>query len=191
METLRLKECINCLDELKRDAKEIQKNGLPFMLASVIIWAVILTIQFMKKQVVSLNLYTFMSSCLLMPLAFFFSKLIKADIFKKTANPVNKLGFLCTMNQLLYLIIVMWAFSKSPEAMLMLYAIVFAAHLFPFGWVYNSKTYTVTAVIETIGAIVLFFLFGRKVMAAFLVVAQIIVCICLAIEMRKAEKVEG
>ena len=185
METLRLKECINCLDELKRDAKEIQKNGLPFMLSSVIIWAVILTIQFMKKQVVSLNLYTFMSSCLLMPLAFFFSKLIKADIFKKTANPVNRLGFLCTMNQTLYLIIVMWAYSKNPGAMVMLYAMVFGAHLLPFGWVYDSKAYIVISIIETIGAMITALVWGNVMAVAFMIIMEIILCIFLFTENRK------
>ena len=120
-----------------------------------------------------------------MPLAFMFSKIVKADIFKKTDNPINKLGFLCTLNQMLYIVIVMWAFSKSPEAMMMLYAMVFGAHLLPYGWVYDSKAYSFAAITETIGALIIFHLFGNVMTAAFMIIMQIVICICLAIDNRK------
>ena len=186
MDTLRLKECMISLNELKKDAQENQKKGLPFMMASVVIWTLILLTQFINKPIITINFYTFACSCFLMPLAFIFSKMIKADIFKKTENPINKLGFLCTLNQMLYLVIVMWAFSKSPEAMLMLYAMVFGAHLLPYGWVYDSKAYTFAAIIETIGILVIYHLFGNALTAVFMIVIQMIVCICLSFENRKA-----
>ena len=111
--------------------------------------------------------------------------MVKADIFKKTDNPINKLGFLCTLNQMLYIVIVMWAFSKIPEAMMMLYAMVFGAHLLPYGWVYDSKAYSFAAITETIGALIIFHLFGNVMTAAFMIIMQIVICICLAIDNRK------
>ena len=126
-----------------------------------------------------------MCSCYLMPLAFMFSKIVKADIFKKNSNPICKLGFLCTMNQMLYLIIVMWAFNRSPEAMLMLYAMVFGAHLLPFGWVYNSLAYKVAAILETVGALLIALTFGNAATCVFMIVMEIILCICLFIESKK------
>lgn len=191
MDTILLKGCIDNLNVLKRDAQDMQKKGLPFMMASVVIWSLIGAMQFIKRDISVINMYTFSCSCFLMPLAFIFSKMIKADIFKKTDNPINKLGLLCTMNQMLYLVIVMWAFNKSPENMLMLYAMVFGAHLLPFGWVYDSKAYTFAAVAETIGAILIFHLLGREITVAFMVFAQLVVCICLAAELRKARNVEN
>lgn len=144
METTRQMTCIQELKELKRDAQEMQKKGLPFMMASVVIWTLILLVRLSHFEITRANLFTFMCSCFLMPLAFLFSKLLKTDIFQKSQNPINKLGFLCTMNQMLYLTIVMWAFNQVPEAMLMLYACVFGAHLLPYGWVYDHKAYAVT-----------------------------------------------
>lgn len=191
MDTVNFKECIGNLKVLKRDAQKMQKKGLPFMMASIVIWSLIAVFSFLGKNMAAINMGAFMCSCLLMPLAYIFSKLINADIFKKTDNPINKLGFLCTMNQMLYLLIVMWAFGRSPENMLMLYAMVFGAHLLPFGWVYDSKAYTFAAVAETIGAIVIFHLSGREMMLFFMIVSQLVVCIRLAAEIRKAERVES
>ena len=186
MDTMKLRESIAGLDILKKDAQINQRKGLPFMMASVVIWSLILIIRLTSLPVIKMNLYTFICSALLMPLAYIVSKMLKADVFKKTENPINKLGFLCTLNQMLYLIIVMWAFSKSPEAMVMLYAIVFGAHLLPYGWVYDSRTYTIAAIIETIGSLILFQLFGGIITVGFIIAAQIVVSVSLAIENRKA-----
>ena len=180
------------LDVLKRDAQLMQKKGLPFMMASVVIWTLILSVRLMHFEITRANLYTFMCSCFLMPLAFLFSKILKADIFKKTANPINKLGFLCTMNQMLYLVIVMWAFSREPEAMLMLYACVFGAHLLPYSWVYDNRAYAVTAVVETIGALIISMVWGSEATAVFMIIMQVLLCVLLFIDIRKAKtEVEG
>ena len=168
MDTYNISAGSRSLDSLKKENIEIQKKGLPFIMASVVIWMIIFILQLGDRAVYRTNVYTFMCSCLLMPLAFFFSGIIKADIFKKTDNPLSKLGFLCTMNQMLYIVIVMWAFNQKPEAMMMLYAMVFGAHLLPFGWLYNSHAYTAASVIETIGALILGVCFGNGVTAVFI-----------------------
>ncbi len=80
-----------------------------------------------------------------MPGAVIFSLITGAKLFTKRQNPFNKLGMLNTLNQMLYLLIVMWSFSQKPDAMLMLFAMVFGAHLLPFSWLYESKTYLVTS----------------------------------------------
>lgn len=188
MDTARQMECIKDLNELKKDAQAMQKKGLPFMMASVVIWSLILAVQLLGIEVTKANLLTFMCSCFLMPLAFMFSKTVKADIFGKTENPINKLGFLCTMNQMLYLIIVMWAFSRAPGAMLMLYACVFGAHLLPYDWVYDSRAYMITAVADTVGALVVSMLWGSVATAVFMIIMQILLCVSLAADIRK-EKV--
>ena len=114
-----------------------------------------------------------------------FSKIIGADSFKKSDNPVNKLGILCTCNQVLYLLIVMWAFSKNPEVMMMLYGMIFGAHLMPFAWVYESKTYLVMSIIVTLGSLLTACVFGNIVMGVFLVICQIITSVSLLAECRK------
>ena len=44
MATENLKESVNQLDKLKKDAQETMKKGLPFVLASVVIWILILAV---------------------------------------------------------------------------------------------------------------------------------------------------
>ena len=122
----------NNINELRREAQVIQMKGAPYMMASVILWTCATICRILPVSLYMKNLLTFCCPMLLVPLALLFSKMIGADIFKKTDNPVNKLGILCTCNQLLYLLIVMWAFSMKPEVMMMLFAMVFGAHLLPF-----------------------------------------------------------
>ena len=175
------------INELRRENQKIQKNGAPFMLASVILWALIAVVRILPITLYAQNLFTFCCSRLLIPLAFIFSKIIGADIFKKTENPINKLGFLCTMNQMLYLLIVMWAFSQNPEVMVMLFAMVFGGHLLPYSWVYSSKTYLVMSIVLTLGSLIVFNVFGAFVMCVFVTVCQIITSTLLLVECRKNE----
>lgn len=181
------KEGLETLSALKLDAQRSQKKGLPFIMASVILWGMILAIQFLPGRVERLNLYTFICSCYLMPLAYLFSRFLGINIFAKTTNPICKLGFLCTMNQMLYIFIVMWAFTEKPEAMVMIYAMVFGAHLLPYGWVYDSKMYMVVSVLDTLGALLLTICFGNKVAILFIICMQLLLCIRLIREVREVE----
>ena len=183
---------LNELNVLKQEAQKLQGKGLPYMMASVVIWSLICLLNCMNLSVIWVNQFTFMTTCLLLPLAWIFSKLIGADIFRKTSNPVSKLAFLCTMNQNLYLLIVMWACSKAPEAMIMLFAIVFGAHLLPFSWAYDNKAYVVIPIMETIGALAIGCIFGNRIMTFFMIIMQIILCIFLYADVRKANwKIES
>ena len=60
MDTTRQTICIKELKELKRDAQEMQKKGLPFMMASVVIWTLILSVRLMNLEITRANLLTFM-----------------------------------------------------------------------------------------------------------------------------------
>ncbi len=189
MNTFNLKESMEHLNKLKEENATSQKKGLPFMMASVLIWTIILIIRLLDMKTGAMNLATFCCSVLLLPLAFVFSKVLKADIFKKMENPIAKLGFLATLNQMLYIVIVMWAYSDCPQAMLMIYAMVFGAHLLPFGWLYDSKAYTVVSIVETIAAMVINLVFGAVAMAAFMIVMQIILSIVLFTDVRKVNEI--
>ncbi|MBP1584654.1 MAG: hypothetical protein ILP17_03080, partial [Lachnospiraceae bacterium] len=138
---------IDGLNALRKDAAIIQKRGLPFMMASVVLWTAITISRIVMKDINAMNFFTFMVSGFLMPLASIFGKLMKADMYRKSNNPINRLGFLCNINQFLYLPIAMWAYSAHPDSMLLIYAIIFAAHLLPFSWVYDSKIYFYGSVI--------------------------------------------
>ena len=188
MDRENLKEAVSRLAVLKKDTQECMKKGLPFVLASVAIWVLILIVQFLNLDISAVNMCTFCCCVLLMPFAILFAKLVKADIFRKTVNPLNRLALLNTLNQFLYILIVMWAFSRAPEYMVMIYAMVFGAHLLPFSWVYDSKPYMVFAIIETIAALAVSLFFPNIVLAAFMVIMQAILSLLLFFDMRKAEK---
>ena len=66
--------------ELKKSNIIAQKKGLPFMMASVIVWGAILAVQYLVQGVYERNFSTFCCSCLLMPLAIMFSRMLGTKI---------------------------------------------------------------------------------------------------------------
>ena len=185
MDREKIKEAVSYLAMLKKDTQDCMKKGLPFVLASVAIWILILIVQFLNLDIPTVNMCTFCCCVLLMPFAILFAKVVKADIFRKTANPLNRLALLNTLNQFLYILIVMWAFSRAPEYMVMVYAMVFGAHLLPFSWVYDSKAYLVISIAETGGALILYFLLGSAATAAFIVLGEIVLSVLLWLDCKK------
>ena len=187
MEITRQNELIGALDELKEETQEMQRKGLPFMMASVVVWSLILYIQMTVQDLNKVNLYAFIASCYMMPAAMIFGKFLKAPFLKKSKNPINKLGFLCTMNQNLYILIVMWACSIHPSAMIMIYAMVFGAHLLPFAWVHDNKAYMAASILETVGAMLIATKFGNIPMIMFIIVMQVTLSVILFVDTRKVK----
>ena len=178
----------NNYSELKREAMVLQKKGLPFMMASVVIWTAVTIVRTLPVDIVTKNLYTFYCPGLLIPCVIIFSLIIGARPFSKRNNPFNKLGLINTMNQMLYLLIVMWAFNQKPEAMLMLFAMVFGAHLLPFSWLYESKTYLVMSLVTTIGSLLISIFLPEVYVGIFMIVCQIVMSVLLLIECRKLDR---
>ncbi len=142
------------VDELRSDLAVRNKKGMSFILASVFIWAGILIVWTLPTDNFWIrNMLTFCLSVPLMPLSFLISKVIKAE-FSAKDNPLNKLGILFSMNELLYILIAMWAFSDAPDSMVMVLAMIFGAHLLPFSWLYRSTAYLVMSVVVTLGALI-------------------------------------
>jgi len=188
MTTVMVNDYTQGLNELRKDAAIIQKRGLPFMMASVFLWGAIMVSRIFMTDIMEMNFFAFCTSAMLMPLATLFGKLLGADIYRKSTNPINKLGFLCNINQFLYLPIAMWAYSAHPDSMLLIYAIIFAAHLLPFSWVYDSRIYFTAAFVECIGVILIGYKFGYPAAMAFIVIMQIIVCIRLFMQVKEDER---
>lgn len=178
----------NNYSELKREAMVLQKKGLPFMMASVVIWTAVTIVRSLPVDIMTKNLYTFYCPGLLIPCVLIFSLIIGARPFSKRNNPFNKLGLINTMNQMLYLLIVMWAFNQKPEAMLMLFAMVFGAHLLPFSWLYESKTYLVMSLVTTIGSLLISIFLPEVNVGIFMIVCQIVMSVLLLIECRKLDR---
>lgn len=172
------------LEDLRNDISQNQKKGLPFIGASVIIWLLILVVTWLDFPIRQQNLLVFCCSCPLLPVAWGIGKLLKVDLFDKT-NPLGNLGFLFTMNQFLYLLIVMWVFAEVPQKMVMVYAMVFGAHLLPYSWLYKSVSYRVFAIIIPILSLVIGSLYSAKAVAGVVLAAEALFSAFLFAEIRK------
>lgn len=178
------------LDEMRLDSAIKQKKGLHFILASVIIWAAVLVIHLTSLPILTKNLLTFCVTAPLVPLAFLISKLIKVDFTNKD-NPLTNLGILFSINQILYLLIAMWIYNAVPEKMVMVLAMIFGAHLLPYGWLYKSKSYMGLSGIIPIAALIVGLNFAPSVVAGMMVGIEIIFSLLLFFEVKKMVPVKS
>lgn len=174
------------LEELRIRCSKQQKKGIHFILASVIIWIAILVVEISNAPVLTKNLLIFCCTAPLLPLAYVISKLIGIE-FSDKSNKLNELGFLFTMNQMLYLLIAMWIYTAVPEKLVMVIAMIFGAHLLPYGWLYKSKSYTVMSVIIPILSLYVGCNYSAIVLAIMMICIEVIFSICLSIENRVKE----
>lgn len=161
------------LEALREDLLIKQKKGLPFILASCVLWALISVVCALDIPVMTRNMLVFCCACPLFPLAMLVGKIIGVNVLEKE-NPLSKLLILFTCNQFLYLLIVMWVFNAVPEKMVMIHAMVFGAHLLPYSWTYRSKTYVVVSVVIPLVSLVLGIYAGALPVALFVEAAVIV-----------------
>ena len=172
------------LDELRFDIAKEQKSGIPFIAASIVLWGMITIVTLLNIPVKQQNTLVFCCSCPLMPLAMIIGKIVKVDLFSKN-NPLSKAGLLFTMNQMLYILIVMWVFDAVPEKMVMVFAMVFGAHLLPYSWLYISNAYKIFSIIIPIISLISGVLFNATIVASIMCICELCFLIMLMIEVRK------
>jgi len=175
------------LNELRRDCAIKQKKGLPFIMASVLIWTAILCVHLTSFPIQAKNMLTFCCTGPLLPLAFGISKLIGVD-FQGKDNPLTKLGMVFTLNQILYILIAMWVYAAVPEKMLMVFSMIFGAHFLPYGWLYESKSYYVMTVAIPFLSLGLGLYFPPFVLAAVMIGVEILFCVLLWLEVKAMNK---
>lgn len=171
------------LESLRKDCARKQKKGLPFILTSVLIWTGILCVHLTGLPIVTKNLLTFCCAAPLVPIAFLVSKLIGVD-FQGKDNPLTKLGLIFTVNQIVYLLIAMWVYNAVPEKMLMVFAMIFGAHLMPYSWLYLSKSYFAFSIAVPILSLIVGLMFPPFVLSAVMIGVEILFCILLCLEVR-------
>ena len=171
------------LEELRQDIMSQQKKGLPYIIGSVIIWALIAIVSALDLPVMTRNMLTFCCACPLLPIAWVTGKLLKVDIFSKQ-NPLGNLGFLFTMNQILYLLTVRWVYGAVPDKMVMVYAMVFGAHLLPYSWLYKSKAYMIFAIAIPFIALALGLMFNSLIISCSMIAIEIVFVILLFQELK-------
>lgn len=175
------------LDELRNDCARKQKKGLHIIMASVIIWILVLCVHLSPLPILTKNLLTFCCTAPLLPISFMISKILKID-FQNKDNPLTGLGVLFSVNQILYLLIAMWIYPTIPEKMLMIIAIIFGAHLMPYSWLYQSKSYFIFSIIIPIVALVLGLTFEPYVLAIVMIGFEVLFCVLLSYEVKKIKQ---
>ena len=174
------------LNELFKDCSQRQKKGLHFIMASVVVWGLILGVHLTGITIEQKNLFTFCCSAVLFPLAWMISKMLHID-FEGKGNPLTKAGILFSVNQMLYILIAMWVYAAVPNKMLMVYSMIFGAHLMPFSWLYQSKSYLVMSIVIPILSLIIGLVYPPFVLAVLMVVVEIVFSICLYIESKRSQ----
>lgn len=170
------------LEELRIDISKRSKRGIHFIIGSVIIWCAVLIVWLLPiGDILTKNLLTFCFTAPLVPIAFMVSKIIKAE-FSTQDNPLNKLGLLFSLNQFLYILIAMWVYPTVPDKMVMVLAIIFGAHLLPFGWLYKSRAYFVMSVIISFTALIIGIVFNAVIVSIVMIIFEITFCVWLVME---------
>lgn len=175
------------LNELRTDCALKQKKGLHIIMASVIIWIAVFCVHLTQLPVLTKNFITFCCTAPLLPISYFISKIIKVD-FQNKSNPLTNLGVLFSTNQILYLIIAMWIYPTIPEKMLMVIAIIFGAHLMPYSWLYRSKSYFLLSIVIPISALIIGLNFEPFILAAFMILIEIMFSVLLFFEVKKLNR---
>lgn len=176
-----IKENITDLETLRNDIVIKQKKGLPFICASVVLWLLILIVIMLDLPQDKENLFVFCCSSPLLPISWMIGKVLKVDIFDKS-NPLGNVGFLFTCNQFLYVLIVMWVYSAVPDKMVMVYAMVFGAHLLPYSWLYKSLVYRIFSIVIPIVSLAVGCSFSASSVVVTMLIIEIIFVIALFAE---------
>lgn len=172
------------IDLLREDSAKTQKLGIHFMLASIPVWIAMIVIQLCRLPVLTSNLLAFCAATPLVLIAYLIARPLGIQ-FKYDKNPLNKLGFLFTMNQMLYILIAMWAYKQASEYFLMIYAMIFGAHLLPYSWLYQCKLYVISSILVTLTCLIVGCMFGALEVAVFMLFHQ---CVFSLLLWRKVKK---
>ncbi|RWZ58754.1 hypothetical protein EQV77_07260 [Halobacillus fulvus] len=144
--------------ELRKELALFNKNGIAFLSSASIVWVLISLVFMLPFEVGTQNILMLYATGLTFPVAVMLSKWMDID-WKSKENPLNSLSLYLNMAQFIYFPILFWAFLKSPTSAVLFFAVITAAHLYPYGWLYATKAfYFFAPVLSTILVIIgLFF----------------------------------
>ncbi|WP_409369209.1 DUF7010 family protein [Lysinibacillus sp. 38-6] len=157
------------LQVLLHDIALKQKKGLPFIMASIFIWAVITTITLLPLDVMIKNIGILSCGALLFPVSIGCAKILKVDLFYKENPLINGL-LIATNNQILYLIICVLLLIKAPMWVLPAYAIIYGAHLLPYSFFYQSKNYRYSSIFICLAILISILFFHLNILFVPLIV---------------------
>ena len=86
---------------------------------------------------------------------------------------------------MIYLLISNVDLSYIADKMLMVIAMIFGAHLLPYSWLYNSKTYMVLSIIIPILSLIVGLNFANYTLAIMMILIEIIFSVLLSFENKR------
>ena len=179
------------METARKDLARRTKRGLHFIIASIVTWLGVFVVWLIPvENILTRNLLTFFCTTPLMPLAYAISRVLKAE-FSPKDNPLNNLGILFSVNQFLYILIAMWAYAAAPANMVMILAMIFGAHLLPFGWLYQSRAYYTMSIIVPLAMLCLGYNLPEErvfILAGIMIAFEVIFSLWLGVEIRNEEE---
>jgi hypothetical protein len=148
------------LSELRKASQISQKKGIHFIIASVIIWTAVFLIHTTSLSIDVKNLLTFVATAPLMPLAFAISKLL----------------------------IAMWIMNQQPESLVMILAMIFGAHLLPYSWLYQSRSYQIFAILIPLLTLLIGLLYSPALVAGLMILIELIFVFTLSLEISNTKQ---
>jgi hypothetical protein len=142
-------------EKLKLEIQLKAKKGIDFILAAGISWVGITLIwKYTTNTAYEKSVFTFVFGAILLPIAFGLSKLFKTE-WKIKDNPLQPLGLWLNFAQLIYFPFLIFVLVRFPDYFIMAYAIITGAHLFPYAWFYDEIGYAVSAIIISVGSLLI------------------------------------
>ncbi|MFD1708196.1 DUF7010 family protein [Siminovitchia sediminis] len=168
------------LSDLKNELAVKSKNGISFLSSAAVVWTVITIIYLLPLEVGQKNILMLFSSGIMFPLAIGLSKIYKVD-WKSEGLPLSDLGLALNLAQLMYFPILFLVFVHFPSDMVAVFAIITAAHLYPYGWLYQAKPYYFYAPLISVLVMILGFTAGGRLWTIPLLMAVSLVLLNVAL----------
>lgn len=179
------------LDHYKLELSVKAKNGVNFIAAASVVWALITIVWTLSFKTYDKCVLTFVVGGIMLPLAFVFSKIFKTQ-WKVENNPLESLGLWLNFAQLFYFPILIFALLRSPQNFVFVYVVITGAHFFPYAWYYKAKVYAIMAGVISVGGMILALYIKEEsqlfYMPAFMVLSLIITAFGVYAEYKKSLK---
>ncbi len=140
------------LNQLRLELSVKAKNGLDFIVAAFVIWAVIAVVWTLPNSAARNGFITFFVGALLLPLARLLSGPLRTT-WTLPHNPLQPLGLWLNFAQLFYFPLLMFIYGSYPQHFIMAYGIITGAHFFPYAWFYRSPPFAIMAGVISVGCL--------------------------------------
>lgn len=159
------------LDGLRTELKIEQGAGFPFVFGGACLASLICLVYYLPLSLSLQNMLTLCLSPLLLVFALIMGRFLQLNILDRS-HPLSSLGLYLSINQMLYLLIVLISCNAYPQAMLLFYVIIHAGHFWPFAWLYKVKAYAYMSVAMTLLSLPIRLFFNNQGLALFLMTAS-------------------